>query len=223
MAGAKTADARRRRWGLNERIRYIGKPLVFTASLIPLLIIVLQANGLFGGLGANPIEFIMDHFGNWALRFLLITLAITPLRHIIGKPWPLRFRRMLGLFAFFYVSLHFTTYVWLDQGWALGSIIEDIVERRFITLGLAAVLMLLLLAVTSPHAARRRLGKTWQKIHYLIYPASILGVWHFWWQVKKDITEPLIYALILAALLGWRVVWKLKSRKKSQGARRLRG
>ena len=211
MSSSGTTTPQRRRWGINERIRFIGKPLVFGASLIPLALLVLKVFNIGGDLGANPVEYMLDHFGNWALRFLLITLAVTPLRHLLGKSWPLRFRRMLGLFAFFYVSIHFTVYLWLDQGLALSAIVEDIIKRPFITLGLAAVTILLVLALTSPHAARRRLGKKWQKIHYFIYPAAILAVWHFWWQVKKDITEPLIYALILAVLLLWRVVKKVRA------------
>lgn len=199
-----------RKFGINERIRYVGKPLVFTLALVPFVLVALKTLGVVGELSTNPIEELLDHFGNWGLRFLLITLAITPLRHAIGKPWPLRFRRMLGLFAFFYVAMHFTIYLWLDQGLDLGAVVEDIIKRPFITLGLISVLILLALAVTSPHAARRRLGKTWQKLHYLVYPATILAVWHYWWQVKKDITEPLIYALILAALLGFRLVRKYR-------------
>ncbi len=207
------------RFDTNERIRFIGKPLVFSLALVPLVLIVLRAMGIGGDLGANPIEELLDHFGNWGLRFLLITLSITPLRHIIGKPWPLRFRRMLGLFAFFYVSLHFSIYLWLDQGFALGSIVEDIIKRPYITLGLFSVLILLALALTSPHAARRRLGKRWQKLHYLVYPAAILAVWHFWWQVKKDIAEPLVYAVILALLLGFRLVHRHRAQKKKSGAK----
>lgn len=205
-----------RRFGLNERIRYVGKPLVFTLALLPFVAVVLKAFGLLGELGTNPIEELLDHFGNWGLRFLLITLAVTPLRLAIGKPWPLRFRRMLGLFAFFYVALHFTVYIWLDQGLDLAAVFEDIVKRPFITLGLASVVMLTALAATSAHAIRRRLGKTWQKLHYLVYPATILGVWHYWWQVKKDITEPLIYALILATLLGVRLVNRKRKAKRKR-------
>ena len=209
MATSATAT---RKFGINERIRYVGKPLVFLLALLPLAIIVLRVAGIGGDLGSNPVEELQDHFGNWSLRLLLVTLAVTPLRHIIGKPWPLRFRRMLGLFAFFYVALHFTVYLWLDQGFAMGAIIEDIVKRPFITLGLISLVVLLLLALSSPHAARRRLGKRWQKLHYLVYPAAILAVWHYWWQVKKDITEPLIYAVILAVLLGFRLVRRIRTR-----------
>ena len=208
-----TTTTARKKFGINERIRYIGKPLVFSLALLPFVIIALRAAGIYGELGANPVEEILDHFGNWALRLLLVTLSVTPLRHLVGKPWPLRFRRMLGLFAFFYAAMHFATYIWLDQGLALTAVIEDIIKRPFITLGLICVLMLLALALTSPHAARRRLGKKWQKIHYLIYPAAILAVWHFWWQVKKDFVEPLIYAVILAVLLVFRIVQKRRSRK----------
>jgi len=203
-----------RRWGINERVRFIGKPTVFILCLIPLALIGLRAVGIGQNLGPNPVEALLDHFGQWGLRFTLVTLAVTPLRHIFHKTWLLRFRRMLGLFAYFYVVLHLFTYLWLDQFFDLPAIIEDVIKRPFITLGMIAVLMLTALAVTSPHRARRALGKKWQKLHRLVYPAAILAVWHFWWQVKKDITEPLIYALILAALLIWRV-WHRSSRRKT--------
>lgn len=203
------------RWSQAKRISYIGKPLVFSICLIPLLLVVLAAFNIYGSLGANPIEYMLDHFGNWGLRFLLITLAVTPLRHVIGKPWPLRFRRMLGLFAFFYVALHFIIYVWLDQSFVLSAIVEDVIKRPFITLGMLAVVMLLILAVTSPHVMRRKLAKRWQQLHYMIYPASILAVWHFWWQVKKDITEPLIYATLLALLLLFRVYQKRMKKRRN--------
>ncbi len=188
---------------------------MFLLALVPFLLVVLRAFGIGSDLGTNPVEELLDQFGNWGLRLLLVTLAITPLRHLIGKPWPLRFRRMLGLFAFFYIALHFTVYLWLDQGFALGAIVDDVIKRPFITLGMISLVVLLLLALTSPHAARRRLGKRWQMLHYLVYPAAILGVWHFWWQVKKDITEPLIYAVILGILLGYRYVRHLRTRRIS--------
>lgn len=201
-----------RRWGLTERIRYAGKPLVFAVCLLPIVQVVLRVFEIGGTLGANPVEALLDHFGIWGLRFLLVTLAVTPLRDLLARPWLLRFRRMLGLFAYFYLSLHLTTYLWLDQNFALMAIVEDVIKRPFITLGMTAFLMLSLLAITSPHRLRRRLGKTWQKIHFLIYPAAILAAWHFWWQVKKDITEPLVYVVILSLLLGWRLGKGLRNR-----------
>ncbi|MDH3334338.1 MAG: sulfoxide reductase heme-binding subunit YedZ [Gammaproteobacteria bacterium] len=187
-----------------KQIRLIWKPLVFAACLLPFALVVGDAFEITGRLGANPIEEIMDRFGNWSLRFILITLAVTPLRRITGWNWLTRFRRMLGLFTFFYVLMHFLTWLILDQGLLMSAILEDLVKRPFITIGFAAFLLLLALAVTSTNAMRRRLGRRWQQLHNLVYVIGILGVWHYWWQVKKDITEPLIYAAILAVLLGYR-------------------
>jgi len=194
---------------LTRQIRFIWKPLTFALCLVPFAIIVGKVFGVGGSLGANPIEAIQDHFGEWGLRFILITLAVTPLRKISGRAWLLRFRRMLGLFAFFYVFMHFLTWLILDQELRLSAFLEDIVERPFITIGMVALLLLILMAATSTAAIRRKMGPRWQKLHYSVYVVGILGVWHFWWQVKKDVTEPLVYALILAALLGYRW-WKKK-------------
>ncbi|MEQ9564009.1 MAG: protein-methionine-sulfoxide reductase heme-binding subunit MsrQ [Woeseiaceae bacterium] len=167
--------------------------------------------GIGGSLGTNPIEEIQDRFGIWGLRFIMITLAVTPLRQLTGRNWLARFRRMLGLFAFFYVLMHFLAWLVLDQEMLWSAIAEDIFERPFITLGFAALLILLALAATSPEAVRRRLGRSWQKLHNGVYVAAILGVWHYWWQVKQDISEPLVYAAILASLLGYRV-WRRRLR-----------
>lgn len=190
------------------RRRFVLKPLVFITCLIPLGLAVGQALDLFGGLGANPIEALLDHFGNWALRFLMIALAVTPLRQLTGITMLAQFRRMLGLFAFFYVLMHLLVYLLLDQSLLVSAIIEDIVERPFITLGVIAFIVLLAMALTSTAGMRRRLGKRWQKLHYGAYIAGVLGVWHYWWQVKSDIREPLIYATILALLLGYRLYKK---------------
>jgi len=159
------------------------------------------------GLGANPIEELLHELGRWGLKFLLITLSITPLRRWTGWNWLLRFRRMLGLFAFFYILLHFTTYAVLDQGLELALIIEDVIERPYITLGMAGLLMLLPLALTSTKGMMRRLGRRWQKLHRLVYLIAIAGVWHFYWQVKLDTLDAIVYALILALLLGTRVYY----------------
>jgi sulfoxide reductase heme-binding subunit YedZ len=190
------------------QIRLIWKPLVFLACLVPFALVVGDAFEVTGSLGANPIEEIMDRFGNWALRFIMITLAVTPLRRITGWNWLQRFRRMLGLFTFFYVLMHFLTWFVLDQGMLMSAILEDIAKRPFITIGVVALVPLTALAVTSTNGMRRRLGRRWQKLHNTVYVIGILGVWHYWWQVKLDTTEPLIYAVILAALLGSRVYWK---------------
>ena len=190
------------------QIRLIWKPLVFAACLLPLGFVVGDILNITGTLGANPVEEILDRFGNWGLRFIMITLAVTPLRRLTGWNWLARFRRMLGLFTFFYVLLHFLTWLVLDQGVLLAAIIEDIAKRPFITLGFAALLLLLALAVTSTNGMRRRLGRRWQTLHNSVYAIGILGVWHYWWQVKQDITEPAIYAAILAVLLGARLAWR---------------
>jgi sulfoxide reductase heme-binding subunit YedZ len=155
----------------------------------------------------------MDRFGNWSLRFILITLAVTPLRRLTGWNWLARFRRMLGLFTFFYVLMHFLTWLVLDQGLLMSAVFEDIAERPFITIGFTALLLLTALAATSTNGIRRRMGRRWQTLHNAVYLIGTLGVWHYWWQVKKDITEPLIYALILALLLGMRLI-----RRRSSGS-----
>ena len=187
-----------------RQIRFIWKPLVFITCLIPAALVVGDAFTLTGSLGANPIEEIQDRFGNWGLRFILITLTITPLRKITGWNWAIRFRRMLGLFAFFYVLMHFLTWLFLDSELLLAAISEDIFERPFITIGFTAFLILVSMAATSTSGMRRRLGRRWQKLHYGIYAAGILGVWHYWWQVKLDASDPAIYAALLAILLGYR-------------------
>ncbi|MDH4056166.1 MAG: sulfoxide reductase heme-binding subunit YedZ [Gammaproteobacteria bacterium] len=193
-----------------QTIRYVAKPLVFVLCLLPAVLVLTDAFDITGGLGANPIEAIQDRFGNWALRFIMITLAVTPLRRLTGWNWLSRFRRMLGLFTFFYALMHFLAWLILDRELHVGDILEDLTERPFITLGFTAVVLLTALAITSFTALRRRMGRHWQSLHNAIYVIAILGVWHYWWQVKKDITEPLIYAVILTALLGIRLFWRLQ-------------
>ena len=193
-----------------RQIRLIWKPLIFLACLVPFALVVGDLFGITGNLGANPVEEIQDRFGNWGLRFILIALSVTPLRTATGRNWLLRFRRMLGLFAFFYVLMHFLTWLVLDQGFMLSAITEDIVKRPFITIGFAAFLILTALAATSTVAIRRRLGRNWQKLHNWVYAAAVLGVWHYWWQVKLDASDPAIYALILAILLGYRL-WRRRT------------
>jgi sulfoxide reductase heme-binding subunit YedZ len=197
------------------------KVALFALCLLPLTLLALELLGVGGlSLGANPIEELIHRLGKWGLRLLLITLAVTPLRKLTGWNGLLRFRRMLGLFAFFYVLLHFMTYAGLDQRFDLAVIIEDIAERPYITIGMAALLLLLPLALTSTNGMMRRLGKRWQKLHRLVYVIAILGVWHFYWQVKLDTLEALIYAGILAVLLGFRlVVWRSRTRRGAVGPR----
>jgi len=187
-------------------IRRVYKPLVWTACLAPLAWLVGRATGLGGlDLGPNPVEAIQDTLGIWGLRMMLLTLAITPLRRIIGAPWPLQFRRMLGLFTLFYAGLHFLTYVLLDQTLDMALIIEDIVKRPFITLGFTGLLLLVPLAVTSTSGWRRRLGRRWQRLHRFAYLIAILMCWHYYWQVKQDVTEPLAYSGTLGLLLAVRL------------------
>jgi methionine sulfoxide reductase heme-binding subunit len=190
-------------------VRRVVKPLLFVACLLPLMWLLARAFGFAGSLGANPIEMIQDTLGQWGLRFLMITLAITPLRDWFNAPWLISLRRMLGLFAFTYVLLHFLTWLVLDQGLYWSGVLADIAKRPFITLGFLALLLLIPLAVTSTNQMMRKLGKRWKTLHRLIYLIAILGVWHYYWQVKADVREPLIYAAIVAVLLGWRA-WKLR-------------
>ena len=156
-------------------------------------------------LGANPIEHITRATGWWTLSFLLITLAVTPLRRLLSMPWLLRLRRMLGLFAFFYACLHFTTYLWLDQFFDWPAMLKDIAKRPFITVGFTALVLLIPLAATSTNAMVKRLGaKRWQALHRMVYVIATLGVVHFWWLVKKDVMEPAIFAVVLTLLLSVR-------------------
>jgi sulfoxide reductase heme-binding subunit YedZ len=196
-----------------KQIRLIWKPVVFVICLVPALLVVTDAFELTARLGANPVEEIQDRFGIWALRFIMVTLAVTPLRRLTGRNWLARFRRMFGLFTFFYVVMHFLTWLILDQGVLLSAILEDLTERPFITIGFVALLLLTALAATSSNAMRRRMGRRWQTLHNATYLIGVLGVWHYWWQVKKDITEPLIYAMILAVLLATRVWWQWRRRR----------
>ncbi|WP_255988119.1 sulfite oxidase heme-binding subunit YedZ [Chitinolyticbacter albus] len=177
------------------------KPALFVACLAPLVwtgIFVLQA--------VNPVEYITHQTGTWALVYLLATLAITPLRQISGWNPLIRLRRMLGLYAFCYVCLHFTTWFALDHGFDAAAMWHDVVKRPFITVGFTAFTLLIPLAATSTDAMMRRLKRNWGRLHALVYPIAILGVLHYWWLVKRDVTEPAMYAAVLIVLLGWRIV-----------------
>lgn len=185
------------------------KPAIFLASLVPVGRLVWKAYN--SDLGANPIQVITWSTGTWTLVFLMLTLSITPLRQLTKQYWLIQYRRMLGLFAFFYGCLHFTTYFWLDQFFDLHSIAKDIVKRPFITVGFSAFVLMIPLALTSTQRSIRWLGKRWQVLHRLIYTTAILGVVHYIWLVKKDIRKPVIYAIILGILLLYRViVWVTK-------------
>jgi sulfoxide reductase heme-binding subunit YedZ len=183
------------------------KPAVFLACLIPLALLGWKAYN--NALGANPIEVITHATGDWTLRFLLITLAVTPIRKLTGLLWLIRYRRMFGLFAFFYGTLHFLTYIWLDKFFDVHEMLHDVAKRRFITVGFTGFVLLIPLALTSTKGWIRRLGgKRWQALHRLIYFSAIAGVIHYWWLVKADIRDPLKYGGILAVLLGYRIaVW----------------
>jgi len=182
---------------------------LFAVCLLPLIRLIVL--GINGGLGANPIEFITRSLGTWTLVFLLITLSLTLLRLLIGWSWLIKLRRMVGLFVFFYALLHFITYIWLDQFFDLNAIYKDVIKRPFITIGFAAFIMLIPLAITSSNAMIKRLGgKRWQLLHRQVYLIAIFAVIHYWWLVKKDITQPVIYAAILAILLGYRISISLK-------------
>jgi|SRR5882757_4885561 len=198
------------------RVRWVLKPLVFIACLIPALRLTAGAFGFAGiSLGADPVAAMLHTCGEWALNFVMITLCMTPLRNFTHQTLWLRFRRMFGLFAFFYVLLHFSVYLLLDQAGKLGELWQDIVKRPYITIGMLALLMLIPLAATSTAKAQRRLGRRWIRLHRLVYVIAILGVWHYWWGVKKDVREPLLYAAGLTLLLGYRL-WKQRRPLKSR-------
>jgi methionine sulfoxide reductase heme-binding subunit len=191
---------------LTATTRWLLKPLVFAACLGPAIYLLLGAFGLWGiSLGADPVHTMLHTCGNWALKFLLITLLMTPLRDLTHTIFWLRFRRMFGLFAFFYVILHFAVYIVFDQSAQVGAVWQDIVKRPYITIGMLALLLLVPLAATSTASMQRRLRRRWTQLHRLVYVIAMLGVWHYWWGVKKDIREPFAFAGILAVLLGYRV------------------
>jgi len=186
------------------------KPAVFLLCLLPLLVLGWQ---LYAGLlGANPIDEVADSTGAWTLRFLLITLLATPLKRYFGWSRAIRIRRMLGLYAFFYAALHLLTYLWLDQFFDWGEIWLDVLDRPFITVGMLAFVLLLPLAATSNRYMVRRLGRGWKRLHRLAYVIPALGVLHFWWLVKADVREPLVYGALLAALLATRIPGSRRAR-----------
>lgn len=187
------------------------KPAVFAVCLIPLGQLTL--NAYQGDLGANPIETITRFTGSWSLIILIASLAVTPLRRITGQNELIKFRRMLGLFAFFYAALHFATYMVLDLYFDFPAIVKDVLKRPYITVGFTAFVLMIPLAATSTAGMIRRLGKRWQQLHYLVYVSAILGVVHFYWLVKADIRRPVQYGAVLAVLLGYRLVVKWVPRR----------
>jgi methionine sulfoxide reductase heme-binding subunit len=196
-------------------MRRIIKPLAFLAALLPVAWLVW---GIFQGtLGANPAETIQLQTGRWALKFLVLTLAVTPVRRLTGWNTVIQYRRMLGLFAFFYASLHFTSYIVLDQFFDWGAIVRDVPKRPFILMGFTAFVLLIPLAVTSTKGWIRRLGRRWQTLHRLIYVSAICATIHFIWKVKVATGDPTVYATIVAALLGFRVAWSVRKRIQRPG------
>jgi sulfoxide reductase heme-binding subunit YedZ len=199
----------------NQKIKWIARPAIFLALLTPLLILAFDA--FTGGLSVNPIEDILHRTGKWGLRILLLTLTITPLRRLFGWNVLMRFRRMVGLFSFLYLVIHFSIYLGLDRFFSLSEILEDVSTRPFITVGFASLLLLVPLAVTSTNKMVKRLGgKRWTRLHRLVYPAAIGGVIHFVWAVKLDAREPTIYAIALAVLLALRIPMWLEQARRSR-------
>ena len=200
-------------------VRFVVKPIVFVACLLPALRLLAGALGAFDvDLGTDPAANILHTLGQWGLRFVVLTLCITPARSLLKQPWLQQFRRMLGLYAFTYVLLHFLAWLALDQQFYWAGIGADLVKRPYITLGFAALLMLTVLAITSTQGMKRRLKWRWQRLHRLVYVIAILGVWHYWWEVKADIREPLVFALIVAVLLGYRLWRKVTVQRAATAA-----
>lgn len=200
-----------------NQIKFIVKPILFIACLFPFLLLVF--NAVNDSLGVNPVETLTHETGEWALRFLLITLCVTPVRRLINANWLIKLRRMLGLYVFFYAVLHFVTYIWLDQFFEWLEILEDIPKRPFIAIGFVSLLLLLPLAITSTNAMQRRLKKKWLVLHKLIYIIPLLVLLHFVWAQKADYSEPMIYALVFIMLMLPRAVHdrkKLRMKKASQ-------
>lgn len=190
----------------DKTIAFLIKPILFMLCLVPFVVLVIGA--VTDTLGANPVETMTHETGEWTLRFLLITLMITPLRRLSGNNWLIKLRRMSGLFAFFYACLHLMTYIWFDHYFDWLEIVKDIPKRPFITAGFVAFMLLIPLAATSTNKMMRRLKKNWTRLHKLVYVIAVLGVLHFLWLVKADMLEPMVYALILLILLGYRAYYQ---------------
>ena len=195
----------------------IGKTVVFLLCLAPFAWLVWRT--FTGDLGAAPYEELEKQTGRWTLRILGATLAITPLRRLFGWNGLIRYRRMLGLWVFFYATIHLSAYLWLDMQWDASDIIEDIVEHKYITIGMFAYLTLIPLAITSTRGWIRRLGRRWQKLHRLIYVTAIAGTIHYLWAVKKDTFLPLVYLTIAILLLGYRLIVWMRARRSARGTR----
>ena len=190
---------------------------IWIACLLPFALLAARTFEIVGDLGGDPVTEVLHTLGKTGLNILLITLAVTPARLLTGWNWLVRLRRLLGMFAFFYIALHFTTYIALDLQFEWSSIFEEIALRPYLTLGMLALLAMIPLAITSTRGWQRRLGRKWTKLHRLIYPAAILGVWHYWWQIRGDTGEANIYLVLLAALLGYRA-WRSWQRRRARAA-----
>jgi len=194
----------------------IVKSVIWLLALMPLARLVWL--GYNDDLTANPVEFVERSTGTWTLVILLTTLAMTPIRLITGIVWQIQLRRLLGLFMFFYACLHITTYLWLDYSFLWADIAKDIIKHPYVIVGFLAFVLTIPLALTSNNSAMRRLKSSWKKLHQLVYVIAILGVLHFWWLVKKDVTEPFYYALVLAFLLGARLYYKRSTKLSATGS-----
>ncbi len=200
---------------MTRRTLRLVKLFVWLGCLAPAAILVLRAANVAAfSLGANPVEELLNVCGKTGLNLLMITLMVTPVRRATGLNWLLGLRRLLGLFAFFYLATHFLVYLSLDLGFAWGTVLVDIAERPYITVGFTALMLLVPLAVTSTNGWQRRLGRKWVKLHRLVYLIAVLGVVHYWWQVKLDVADPAWYAVLLAILFGARVKHWLDIRRK---------
>jgi sulfoxide reductase heme-binding subunit YedZ len=193
---------------MTQRWVVIGKVAVWAACLAPLAWLAARAFNLAGSLGANPVEEVLNTCGKTGLNLLMFTLAVTPIRRSTGINRLVTFRRLLGLFAFFYLVMHFLTYALLDLGLAWQTLLVDIAERPYITVGFTALVLLVPLAVTSTRGMQRRLGRNWVKLHRLVYPIAVLAIVHYWWQIKSplDVAEPLLYTFLLTVLFGARLL-----------------
>jgi methionine sulfoxide reductase heme-binding subunit len=205
-----------RRWVL------VAKTLLWAACLAPFGLLVLRALGVFGlSLGANPVEEVLNVCGKTGLNLIVLTLCVTPIRRSTGINRLVVFRRPIGLFAFFYICMHFLTYAALDLRFAWDTLLVDVTKRPYITVGFAALVMLVPLAVTSTTGMQRRMGRNWVKLHRLVYAIAVCGVVHYWWQTKLDVAEPLLYAFLVTVLLGVRAqhAWQLRQKRKSVDAK----
>lgn len=198
-----------------QLVRRVLKPVVFLACLVPAGLLLYHA--LWGDLGVNPLETLTNETGIWTLRLLVATIAITPIRWLTKWNAIITFRRMIGLFAFFYGTVHFFIYFLFDRSLMLDGLWEDVVLRPYITVGFTALVLMVPLAITSTKGWIRRLGgQRWNLLHKLVYASAVLGVLHYWWKVKLDVTNPMIYAAIVGVLLGWRIVKAITKRNEAR-------